>query len=111
MALRSENTMAESLQKMLGQVSDMKVLPDADLQFLIELETVILTKLRAPIDDIMGQGAGGQGGAGGMQQMMGGQVPGSGAQGMQQRVPGIRNEASMPNMDEFMRSMGGATGG
>ena len=101
MALRSQNTMAESLQKMLGDVADMKVLPDADLQFLIELETVILQKLRAPIDQIMGQGNG-------QQQMAG--VPGSGAPAMQERVPGIRNEAPMPNMDEFMRQMGGAGG-
>lgn len=102
MALRSQNTMAESLQKMLGDVADMKVLPDADLQFLIELETVILQKLRAPIDQIMGQGNG---------QQMGGAVPGSGAPAMpMERVAGIRNEAPMPNMDEFMRSMGGAQG-
>lgn len=110
MALRSQNTMAESLQKMLGDVADMKVLPDADLQFLIELETVILQKLRAPIDDIMGQGAGN-----GNQSTVG-VVPGSGAPagpmgGMPMgRVAGIRNEAPMPNMDEFMRSMGGAQG-
>lgn len=104
MALRSQNTMAESLQKMLGDVADMKVLPDADLQFLIELETVILQKLRAPIDDIMGQSAGQ------MQQQMP-MVPGSGAPSMpMERVAGIRNEAPMPNMDEFMRSMGGARG-
>lgn len=104
MALRSQNTMAESLQKMLGDVADMKVLPDADLQFLIELETVILQKLRAPIDDIMGQGPMNN-------QSMVGQVPGSGAQAMpMERVPGIRNEAPMPNMDEFMRQMGGARG-
>ena len=103
MALRSQNTMAESLQKMLGDVADMKVLPDADLQFLIELETVILQKLRAPIDDIMGQSGG--------QPQMGGAVPGSGAPNMpMERVAGIRNEAPMPNMDEFMRSMGGARG-
>lgn len=106
MALRSQNTMAESLQKMLGDVADMKVLPDADLQFLIELETVILQKLRAPIDDIMGQ----SGGQPQPQQMMGG-VPGSGApMPGGERVAGIRNEAPMPNMDEFMRSMGGARG-
>jgi len=106
MALRSQNTMAESLQKMLGDVADMKVLPDADLQFLIELETVILQKLRAPIDDIMGQ-ASGQGG--GQQQnpsMQQSPVAGPGAE----RVAGLRMEAPMPNMDEFMRSMGGARG-
>lgn len=105
MALRSQNTMAESLQKMLGDVADMKVLPDADLQFLIELETVILQKLRAPIDQIMGQAQ-----PQGAMNTMDPAFPGSGTPAMQQRVPGIRNEAPMPNMDEFMRSMGGARG-
>lgn len=105
MAQRSENTMAESLQKMLGDVADMKVLPDADLEFLIQLETVILQKLRAPIDDIMGQGQGNQQQQ--MQPQMAPQVPGSAGP---ERVPGLRMEPNMPNMDEFQRMMGGARG-
>lgn len=102
MALRSQNTMAESLQKMLGDVADMKVLPDADLEFLIQLETVILQKLREPIDSIMGNSAQGN------QQMMGGAQQSPVAMPGQERVSGMRMEAPMPNMDEFMRSMGGA---
>lgn len=100
MALRSQNTMAESLQNMLGDLADMKVLPDADLEFLIELETLILKKLRAPIDALMqGQNAGSQ-------------MPVPGGPGMPggERVPGLMSSPAMPNMDEFMRSMGGAQG-
>lgn len=105
MALRSQNTMAESLQKMLGDVADMKVLPDADLEFLIQLETVILQKLRAPIDEIMGQGSQGN------QQMLG-QPSGSQQPAMTQpeRVPGLRMEPNMPSPDELQRMMGGARG-
>lgn len=104
MAQRSENTMAESLQKMLGDVADMKVLPDADLEFLIHLETVILQKLRAPIDDIMGQGQGRNTVPGSMGM---GQQPGAMPMGPGGGVPGLRTEPSMPNMEEFTRSLGG----
>jgi hypothetical protein len=102
MATRAQTTMAESLQKMLGDVADMKVLPDADLEFLIQLETVILQKLRAPIDDIMGQNQQAQPQMGAQQSPVA--MPGG------ERVSGIRMEPGMPNMDEFMRSMGGARG-
>lgn len=39
---RSVNTMAEGLQNMMGEISRMKLMPDADLEFLIGLETSIL---------------------------------------------------------------------
>lgn len=121
---RSTNTMAEFLQRMLGDLAEAKTLPDADLQFLISLETSILQKLRAPIDALMGQMEGGQnpmsappgGGAGGsnplagmaggldpsMLPQPGGQMAGAG------RVTGTRMEAPMPNTDELRRMMGGA---
>lgn len=119
MASRSTNTMSEFLQRMLGDLAEAKTLPDADLQFLIGMETTILQKLRAPIDALMGQMNNGEGQAagalmgtgGGMDPTMlpqpqmaggGGGMPGGG------RVTGTRMEAPMPNVDELRRMMGGA---
>lgn len=119
---RSTNTMAEFLQRILGDIAEAKTLPDADLEFLITLETTILQKLRAPIDALMGQmqgqGAGGQGGGqqGGMEGQAGlpamPQIPMGGDMGGMplpvgggQRVSGTRME---PNLDEMQRMMGGA---
>lgn len=119
MASRSTNTMAEFLQRMLGDLAEAKTLPDADLQFLIQMETTILQKLRAPIDALMGQTGGGgnpmsQGQGGGqpdMQGMQGGldptMLPQPAPAG---RVTGTRMEAPMPNVDELRRMMGGANG-
>lgn len=125
---RSTNTMAEFLQRMLGDIAEAKTLPDADLGFLIQIETTILQKLRAPIDALMGQmqaqggegqmggemaGVGAEGGQAGLPQMPmippgvamggGGPIPGSGG-----RVPGLRMEPNMPNPDELRRMLGGA---
>lgn len=52
---RSTNTMAEFLQKMLGDIAMAKTLPDADLQFLVTIETAILQKMRQPVDALQGQ--------------------------------------------------------
>lgn len=52
---RSTNTMAEALQGLLGDISQIKVMPDADLEWLVNLETMILAKLREPIDQLAGQ--------------------------------------------------------
>lgn len=130
MASRSTNTMSEFLQRMLGDLAEAKTLPDADLQFLIQLETTILQKLRAPIDALMGQMNNGQGGQQIPQTPGGGGMPGgtpggaAGLAGMQGgldpqmlpqpapagRVTGTRMEAPMPNVDELRRMMGGAQG-
>lgn len=53
MATRSQNTFAEGLQAILGDLVTLKMAPDADLPWIIELETAILAKLRKPIDDMM----------------------------------------------------------
>lgn len=44
----ADATQAEELQKMLGTIAQIKVKPDADLPYLISLESMILTKLREP---------------------------------------------------------------
>lgn len=112
--------MAEFLQKMLGDVAEAKTLPDADLQFLIQLETTILQKLRAPIDALMGQMNNGQQQVAGEMGAGGGAGSLAGTQGMMDpsmlpqpapagRVTGTRSEPNMPNVDELRRMMGGAS--
>lgn len=55
MASRSTNTQAEALQGLIKSVAEIKMMPDADLPFLIGLETMILQYLRKPLDDMAGQ--------------------------------------------------------
>lgn len=43
---RTTNTAAEGLRKLLGDIADMKLSDDADLPFLINLETMILQHLK-----------------------------------------------------------------
>lgn len=108
MAQKSTNTQTEALQKMLGTIADMKTMPDADLSFLTNLETVVLGYLRAPYEQQQQQisalpGMGTPPGVGpgmGAPSPMGGASP-LAAQGA--RVPGILNRAPMPPVDELRR--------
>lgn len=106
---RSTNTMAEFLQRMLGDISQAKTLPDADLEFLIGLETGILQKLRAPVDAMAGQ-MNGVSPAGPSPDQMGpmpGPLPMSaGGAPPTGGVPGIRSEPAAPNPDELRRMIG-----
>lgn len=52
---RTTNTQSEMLVNMLRDISVAKTLPDADLEFLVNLETAILSKLRAPLEAAAGQ--------------------------------------------------------
>lgn len=45
MAVKTENTMAEGLQSLVQQIAAIKMTPDADLGFLVKLETDILQYL------------------------------------------------------------------
>lgn len=62
---KTRNTMGEVLQGILQDISQAKTLPDADLEFLLNMETAILSKLRQPMEQMMGQleGAGSPPGA------------------------------------------------
>lgn len=55
MATRSMNTMSEGLAKIAQDITSLKMAPDADVSFLIQLETTILQKLREPFEAAAGQ--------------------------------------------------------
>jgi len=55
MAVRGTNTMVEGLQKLAQDITALKFAPDADVSFLIGLETQVLQKLREPFDAASGQ--------------------------------------------------------
>lgn len=48
---RETNTMAEGCRGLLNQITKMKVEPDADMEFLVNLETTIIGYLKAPSPD------------------------------------------------------------
>lgn len=52
---RTTNTMSEMLVNMLREISVAKTLPDADLEFLVGVETLLLSKLRQPLEAAAGQ--------------------------------------------------------
>lgn len=54
---RTTDTFPEGLRKLLGTLTDLKVLPDADLAFLVNLETQIIAKIREPMDAAAQAGA------------------------------------------------------
>lgn len=121
MPTRSANTMVEMLQKTLADISQMKTLPDADLEFLVNLETQVLKLLRAPIDQLQQKGltsvptdpmAGGGGGGGDLSSimaMLGGTGAGGGGAPMPAAPPpgmGMqRAEPPMPAPDEMRRML------
>lgn len=117
MAVGKINTMQEGMVGLLASISDMKIAPDADLQWLIELETKVLQKIREPMDQMSNQLPGGgvtgePAGPtpGGMppppSPMMGGGAMGVPA-GAGVGARGMRTEPAMPNPDEMRRMMGG----
>ena len=88
---QQNNTMAEGVRKMLQVITDMKLMPDADLPWLINMETEMIQYLRPPAPQSQQQ----QQVSPDMQQM---------APAMAQSMGG--NQAPMPNMDEMARMTG-----
>ena len=93
--------MAEVLQRFLGDIAQAKVLMDADLPFLLSLETMIVDKLRDPVKRMEEQGLLPPGSSMGQ----GGGMPGMGAPppAMSQQVPGVMQQPAAPNADELQR--------
>lgn len=109
---------------MLGDLAFLKAMPDADLEFLVTLESLVIAKLREPLVQAYGQagvpppqppqqmpGMGGPGEmAGAGMGAPGGPIPG--AQPSQPMFtapggtpPGLRREPAMPNPDELRRML------
>lgn len=93
---RGTNTFVEGLHKLLGQLTDLKVIEDADLPFIIGIETQILQRLRDGADKALQPSAPSAGpGLASMSSMPG--------QGTAPQVPGLAQGPSMPNPDELRR--------
>lgn len=104
---RTTNTMAEGLNGLLSSISEMKTMPDADLQFLITLETAILQKVHSQYD-VAGQMAQPTPGGGQMQPPPGMAPPMAGGMpiGAGGGARGMRTEPNMPHPDEIRRMVG-----
>jgi hypothetical protein len=91
--------MREVLERFLGDIAQAKVLMDADLPFLLQLETMIVDKLRDPVRQLQEQGLIPRDGA---PMAGGGGMPGMPGATPQQ-VPGVMQQAAAPNADELQR--------
>jgi hypothetical protein len=107
---QSSQSMNDGLQKMLGELAQMQALPDADVDFLSQMQQVIVGKIRS----MLGPPGGGTAGApGGAQPGMGQPAQptpapmGGPAMGLSATGGGGMNP--QPNMDELSRVLGGAS--
>lgn len=120
MASGRVDTMTDYLRQIMGSISEAKIVADADLPFLLQLEQMIVSKLRDPITRMQQAGVmpgfnqqvpAGGGMPPGMEQMMGGGMPPDG--GMPQLggpsmagaggVRGVPTGPPIPNSDELRR--------
>lgn len=103
MAVRGTNTMQEALQRLLTDIAQMKTLADSDLPWLVELESMVLNKIKEPVQAMQQPG-------GPLAQPTGGPPP-----GMPAGAPmggGMNAGPQMPNPDELQRLLGaGGPGG
>lgn len=56
MATRVDNTMVEWIQKTLKSIAEAKLLPDADMAFLVGLENTLLERAKQPVDQMRQDG-------------------------------------------------------
>ena len=109
MAVRGTNTMQEALQRLLMDIAQMKTLADSDLPWLVELESMVLTKIKEPVQAMQQPG-------GALAQPGQGPPPGmGGGPPMAAGAPmggGMSAGPQMPNPDELQRLLGaGGPGG
>src|SRR5215471_4130275 len=79
---RTTDTFAEGLRKLLSSIQDLKTTDDADLPFIINLETIVLQKIKGDASGAL-QGPGPMGaGPGAMMAPGAGPPPGMGPPGM-----------------------------
>lgn len=105
MATRGTNTMQEALQRLLGDIAQMKTLADADIAWMTELESMVLTKIREPLDAMRQSGQlpqpdQGMGGMGGQPPMPAGAPMGG----------GMMAGAAPPNANELQRLLNSGAG-
>jgi hypothetical protein len=97
--------MVEGLQRLLSDLAQMKILQDADLPLIVQLETMIISKLRDPSTKMQEAGllpsGGGDMGMGGGQGAPGPMFPGQG----QPVGGGVMQGVGTPNPDELRRLM------
>jgi len=116
MAGMYKNTMFEGLNKVLKEVALLMAMPDADLEFLANLQATLLAYMRgeeeAPPEAGIGQPGmdDGMGGMGGMPPEVAAMM-GDPGMGMAQPIgpappPGPGGMPAPPNMDEIARLMG-----
>lgn len=55
---RLTNTFEEGLQKLFRQISDLKLMEGADLEWLINLETMVIERIQQPAQDQFQAGMG-----------------------------------------------------
>lgn len=108
---RTTNSASEMLKSLLQDIAIAQTLPDGDLEFLGNLQQIIIAKLREPAQQMLmqqgiapagpplGPGGGMGGGMGAMPTFPA--PPGGG-------VAGLRNGGSLPPVDELRRMIGAA---
>lgn len=109
MAVNAQDSMNEGLKKMLGQIGLLKIAPDADNQFLLTLEAMIVERLKQTADQGAGVSPGAAPGASpdpsAMMSGMGSASPMGIAPGGGGGMSGLA--VSPPNMDELRRVLSG----
>lgn len=100
---RSTNTMGEGLQVLLNDITSLKTAPDADLQWIVQLEAFVLQKIREPYEaqrqaqqQLLAAAAGGNGGSGTVLPGGGGGMPPGMPPPSQPTPANLRNNPQIP---------------